>query len=157
MDVDNLINCHTVSWSRFLQTGLESQATTTLLLHLHSMLLLASPSLIFMFYAAIFTFIIVFVNNIADPYPYCFHHFNPLTTLSQYHHYFLSLPTHPLPPPFLKLPVSLTLLLGISCVYEVPSILSDWICNVHTKYYKMLMLVETFCIYVLYIPYFEFE
>ena len=157
MDVDNLINGHIVSWRRFLQTGLESQATTTLLLHLHSMLLLASPSLIFMFYAAIFNFIIVFVNNIAEPYPYCFHHFNPLTTLSQYHHYFLSLPTHPLPPPFLKLPVSLTLLLGISSVYEVPSILSDWICNVHTKYYKKLMLVETFCSYVLYIPYFEFE
>ena len=157
MDVDNLINCHIVSWRRFLQTGLESQATTTLLLHLHSMLLLASPSLIFMFYAAIFNFIIVFVNNIAEPYPYCFHHFNPFTTLSRYHHYFLSLPTHPLPPPFLKLPVSLTLLLGISSVYEVPSILSDWICNVHTKYYKKLMLVETFCSYVLYIPYFEFE
>ena len=114
MDVDNLINGHIVSWRRFLQTGLESQATTTLLLHLHSMLLLASPSLIFMFYAAIFTFIIVFVNNIAEPYPYCFLHFNPFTTLSQYHHYFLSLPTHPLPPPFLKLLVSLTLLLGIS-------------------------------------------
>lgn len=59
-----------MSWRRFLQTGLESQANTTLLLHLHSMLLPASPSLILMpyqtaFYAAIFTFIIVFVNNIA--------------------------------------------------------------------------------------------